>query len=103
METKNAKRELTAEELELIVGGSRNNPLISSAEKEDALKDMLNDLNTMTSRLGCNLEFSYDSSGNINMKNKSTGEIVSKYPAEEMVENMAKAKEWIGAFLDKMT
>lgn len=37
----------------------------------------------------------------VSMINKKTDEVIKELPPEEMIDNIKKAREWIGAFLDK--
>ena len=38
---------------------------------------------------------------NVKMVDKKTNEVIKEFPPEEMIENMIKAKDWLGAFIDK--
>ena len=44
----------------------------------------------------------FDESGNYVDNWVETGEVIKEYPPEELIESMVKAKEWIGAFLDRI-
>lgn len=71
---------------------------------EKSVSEMTKELNKLMSRINCNLEFQYHKEVNImsvKMIDKSTKEVLKEYPPEEMIKGMIRAKEWIGAFLDK--
>lgn len=87
-------------------------------EKEDPLKEreerepmdeesvsyMTQELNELMSKINCNLQFQYHKEVNmmsVRMLDKRTHEVIKEVPPEEMLEQMAKAREWLGAFLDK--
>ena len=87
-------------------------------EKEDPLKEreerepmdeesvsyMMQELNELMSKINCNLEFQYHKEVNmmsVRMLDKKTHEVIKEVPPEEMLDQMAKAREWLGAFLDK--
>ena len=87
-------------------------------EKEDPLKEreerepmdeesvsyMTEELNELMSKINCNLQFQYHKEVNmmsVRMLDKRTHEVIKEVPPEEMLEQMAKAREWLGAFLDK--
>ena len=87
-------------------------------EKEDPLKEreerepmdeesvsyMTEELNELMSKINCNLEFQYHKEVNmmsVRMLDKKTHEVIKEVPPEEMLDQMAKAREWLGAFLDK--
>lgn len=75
-----------------------------NAVDEQELNLILQKLNELMSRINCNLQFHYHKDVDImsvRMLDKATGEVIKEYPPEEMVENIEKAREWIGAFLDK--
>ncbi|SFB11620.1 flagellar protein FlaG [Selenomonas ruminantium] len=90
----------------------------SADEKEDPLKKreerepmdeksvsyMTEELNELMSKINCNLEFQYHKEVNmmsVRMLDKKTHEVIKEVPPEEMLDQMAKAREWLGAFLDK--
>lgn len=90
----------------------------SADEKEDPLKAreerepmdeksvsyMTEELNELMSKINCNLEFQYHKEVNmmsVRMLDKKTHEVIKEVPPEEMLDQMAKAREWLGAFLDK--
>ncbi|MBQ9477951.1 MAG: flagellar protein FlaG [Selenomonadaceae bacterium] len=71
-------------------------------EKTVAL--MTEAFNELMSRINCNLEFQYHKEVNlmsIKMVDKRTNEVIKEVPPEEMIENMVRAKDWLGAFIDK--
>lgn len=94
-------------------GMQRDDPNDSSAENqkereskmdEKSVSFMTEELNELMSRINCNLEFTYHKEVgvmSVAMIDKSTNEVLKELPPEEMIDNMMKAKEWIGAFLDK--
>jgi flagellar protein FlaG len=56
------------------------------------------------SKINCNLEFQYHKEVNmmsVRMLDKKTQEVLKEVPPEEMLDQMAKTREWLGAFLDK--
>ena len=62
------------------------------------------ELNELMSKINCNLEFQYHKEVNlmtVRMLDKKTHEVIKEVPPEEMLDQMAKAREWLGAFLDK--
>ena len=70
-------------------------------EKTVAL--MTEAFNELMSRINCNLEFQYHKEVNlmsIKMVDKRTNEVIKEVPPEEMIENMVRAKDWLGAFID---
>ena len=65
---------------------------------------MTKELNELMDKINCDLEFKYNKDVDmmsVKMIDKKTNDIIKEFPPEEMLENMAKAKEWIGAFIDK--
>ncbi len=97
----------------------QNAPKYNQAEEqEDPLKEreerepmdeksvsyMTKELNELMSKINCNLEFQYHKEVNmmsVRMLDKKTHEVLKEVPPEEMLDQMAKAREWLGAFLDK--
>ena len=97
----------------------QNAPKYNQAEEqEDPLKEreerepmdeksvsyMTKELNELMSKINCNLEFQYHKEVNmmsVRMLDKKTHEVIKEVPPEEMLDQMAKAREWLGAFLDK--
>lgn len=68
------------------------------------VSEMTKELNDLMSKLNCDLEFKYHQEVDImsvQMIDKKTKEVIKEYPPEEMVKGMIKAKDWLGAFLDK--
>ena len=96
-------------------GMEKDNPSEIAAEaqqkeKEDAKLDeksvsaMTEELNKLMDNINCNLSFTYHKEVDVmsvKMIDKKTDEVIKEFPPEEMVESMIRAKEWIGAFLDK--
>ncbi|MBR1398317.1 MAG: flagellar protein FlaG [Selenomonadaceae bacterium] len=71
---------------------------------EDTVSLMTEQLNELMDKINCNLEFKYNTEVNlmtIKMIDKKTQEVIKEVPPEEMIENMIKAKDWLGAFIDK--
>jgi len=71
---------------------------------ENSVSLMTKELNELMSRINCNLQFRYHKDVDVmsvRMLDKHTGELIKEVPPEEMVKNIAKAREWIGAFLDR--
>ena len=65
---------------------------------------MTETFNELMSKINCNLEFKYNKEVNlmtIKMVDKRTNEVIKEVPPEEMIENMVRAKDWLGAFIDK--
>lgn len=97
----------------------QNAPKYNQAEEqEDPLKEreerepmdeksvsyMTKELNELMSKINCNLEFQYHKEVNmmsVRMLDKKTHEVLKEVPPEEMLDQMAKAREWLGAFLYK--
>lgn len=68
------------------------------------VSEMTKELNDLMSKLNCDLEFKYHEEVGImsvQMIDKKTKEVIKEYPPEDMVKGMIKAKDWLGAFLDK--
>lgn len=73
---------------------------------EKAVNEMTKELNKLMSKINCDLEFQYHKEVNlmsVKMIDKATQEVLKECPPEDMINGMIKAKEWIGAFLDKNT
>lgn len=71
---------------------------------EKSVSYMTEELNELMSKINCNLEFQYHKEVNmmsVRMLDKKTHEVIKEVPPEEMLDQMAKAREWLGAFLDK--
>ena len=71
---------------------------------EESVSYMMQELNELMSKINCNLEFQYHKEVNmmsVRMLDKKTHEVIKEVPPEEMLDQMAKAREWLGAFLDK--
>ena len=71
---------------------------------EKAVNEMTKELNKLMSKINCDLEFQYHKEVNlmsVKMIDKATQEVIKECPPEDMIKGMIKAKEWIGAFLDK--
>ena len=100
-DTGNAQKFNQAEEQE--------DPLKAREEEQEQMDEktvsyMTEELNELMSKINCNLEFQYHKEVNmmsVRMLDKKTHEVIKEVPPEEMLEQMAKAREWLGAFLDK--
>lgn len=71
---------------------------------EESVDFMTKELNELMSKINCNIEFTYHQDAgmmSVKMVDKETQEVIKELPPEEMIENMIKAKDWLGAFLDK--
>ena len=71
---------------------------------EETVSLMTEQLNELMDKINCNLEFKYNKEVNlmtIKMIDKKTQEVIKEVPPEEMIENMVKAKDWLGAFIDQ--
>ena len=71
---------------------------------EKSVSYMTKELNELMSKINCNLEFQYHKEVNmmsVRMLDKKTHEVIKEVPPEDMLDQMAKAREWLGAFLDK--
>ena len=84
-----------------------NKPQKDSEKKqldEETVSNLTEELNKLMNEINCNLEFKYSKEVNImsvKMVDRETQEVIKEYPPEEMIEGMIKAREWLGAFLDK--
>jgi len=71
---------------------------------EESVDFMTKELNKLMSEINCNLEFTYHQEADmmsVKMVDKETQEVLKEFPPEEMIENMMKARDWLGAFIDK--
>jgi len=71
---------------------------------EEAVQNMTETFNKLMSKINVNLEFKYNKEidmFNVKMIDKETKEVIKEFPPEEMIENMIKAKDWLGAFIDR--
>lgn len=71
---------------------------------EDSVSLMTDELNELMNKINCDLEFHYNKEVNlmsVKMIDKQTQDVIKEFPPEEMIENMMKARDWLGAFLDK--
>ena len=71
----------------------------------DALKEVLDSANKVLKGANINLLMDYNEEVNvlnIKMIDMKTKEVIKEFPPEEMIDNMIKAREWLGAFIDKM-
>ncbi len=87
----------------------KEDPLKAREEERESMDEksvsfMTQELNELMSKINCNLEFQYHKEVNmmsVKMLDKKTHEVIKEVPPEEMLDQMAKAREWLGAFLDK--
>lgn len=71
---------------------------------EKSVSYITEELNKLMSRINCNLEFQYHKEVDImsvKMLDKKTGDVLKEVPPESLIKHMIKAKDWLGAFLDK--
>ena len=71
---------------------------------EKSVSEMTETFNKLMDKINCNLEFNYNREANVmnvKMIDKDTKEVIKEFPPEEMIENMIKARDWLGAFIDK--
>ena len=71
---------------------------------EKSVSLITKELNELMDRINCDLAFKYHKEVDVmsvSMISKTTDKVIKELPPEEMIENMQKAREWIGAFLDK--
>lgn len=71
---------------------------------EDAVSEITQELNELMDKINCDISFKYHKDVDmmsVSMIDKKTDEVIKELPPEEMIENIKKAREWIGAFLDK--
>ena len=71
---------------------------------EKSVSQMTKELNKLMSSINCDLEFQYHKEVNVmsvKMVDKNTQEVIKEYPPEDMIKGMIKAREWIGALLDR--
>ncbi len=71
---------------------------------ENTVSFMTKELNELMSKMNCDLEFQYHKEVNmmsVKMLDKKTQEVLKEVPPEDMIKHMIKARDWLGAFLDK--
>ncbi|MBQ1913672.1 MAG: flagellar protein FlaG [Selenomonadaceae bacterium] len=71
---------------------------------EKSVSLITDELNELMEKINCDIAFKYHKEVNmmsVSMINKKTEEVIKELPPEEMIDNIKKAREWIGAFLDK--
>ena len=71
---------------------------------EKSVNEMTETFNKLMDKINVNLEFTYNKEVdmfNVKMIDKETKEVIKEFPPEEMIENMIKAKDWLGAFIDR--
>ncbi|MBR2519672.1 MAG: flagellar protein FlaG [Selenomonadaceae bacterium] len=94
----NLKRKQEIEEQE------KQSKLVPGTLTEEAVSNMTNALNKLMRKTNVNLEFDYKKEVNlmsVKMLEKGTNKVIKEFPPEEMIENMIKARDWLGAFIDK--
>ena len=89
----NLKRKQELEEQE------KQSRIVPGSLTEEAVKNMTDALNELMDKTNVNLEFDYNKE--VKMLEKGTDKVIKEFPPEEMVENMIKARDWLGAFIDK--
>ena len=83
---------------------AQNERLEPGTFDEETVEFMTETFNELMRKIDCNLEFQYHKEVNlmsIKMVDKRTNEVIKEVPPEEMIENMVRAKDWLGAFIDK--
>lgn len=71
---------------------------------EETVDYMTKELNKLMSKVNYNLGFDYhkfEDVMSVQMIDKETDEVIKEMPPEEIVENIMKARVWLGAFIDK--
>lgn len=71
---------------------------------EASVSEMTETFNKLMDKINCDVEFKYNKEVemfNVKMIDKQSGEVIKEFPPEEMIENMIKAKDWLGAFIDR--
>lgn len=71
---------------------------------EETVDYMTKELNKLMNKANYNLQFDYhkfEDVMSVQMIDKKTDEVIKEMPPEEIVENIMKARVWLGAFIDK--
>lgn len=71
---------------------------------EGQVSEITKELNELMDKINCDIAFKYHKDVDmmsVSMIDKKTDEVIKELPPEEMIDNIKKAREWIGAFLDK--
>lgn len=71
---------------------------------EETVDFMTKELNKLMNKVSYNLQFDYhkfEDVMSVQMIDKETDEVIKEMPPEEVVENIMRAKVWLGAFIDK--
>lgn len=71
---------------------------------ESSVSYMTKELNDLMARINCDLQFKYHKELNqmsVKMIDKRDNKVLREIPPEDLIKHMIKAKEWLGAFLDK--
>ena len=82
----------------------REAKLVPGSLTEEAVSNMTDALNKLMNKTDVNLHFSYHKEVDmlsVKMLEKGTDKVIKEFPPEEMVENMIKARDWLGAFIDR--
>lgn len=70
----------------------------------ETVNNLTQELNKLMREINCDIEFQYSQEVNlmtVRMVDKETKEVLREYPPEDMIKGMIKARDWLGAFLDK--
>lgn len=70
----------------------------------ETVSNLTQELNKLMREINCDIEFQYSQEVNlmtVRMVDKETKEVLREYPPEDMIKGMIKARDWLGAFLDK--
>lgn len=71
---------------------------------EESVKEVVDAVNKLMKENRVNLKFAYDKEVeilNVKVIDPETKKVLREFPPEEMIENMKKAREWLGALIDK--
>ncbi|MBQ1742912.1 MAG: flagellar protein FlaG [Oscillospiraceae bacterium] len=71
---------------------------------EASVSYVTKELNELMARINCNLQFKYHKeldTMSVKMVDKESGKVLKEVPPEDLIKHMIKAKDWLGAFLDK--
>lgn len=78
-----------------------------SKMSEDAVKQMVDELNKVMkdNKINLRFEFNYDKELkmlNVKVIDPETKKVLREFPPEDMLENMKKTREWLGAIIDEI-
>jgi len=109
-----SKQAETAQDITKLQDSWNSDPAaLEKLTKESATKEPMDEhsvslitkeLNELMDKINCNLKFEYHKEVDlmsVQMIDKDTEEVLKEFPPEDMIDNMSKAKEWIGAFIDR--